>query len=475
MKKNLKIIGVLLCVFILVLSLVACNEDCTHVDENADSKCDKCGEELPSSCVHVDKNLDEKCDLCGESRPLNDGKETYSVQVSNGIGGGYIDFIVDIFQGTEKVASLNTDENGCAYVRLSLNKYRVELIDVLNRNFHLQADALELTPVKKNLVVEATCEINGLNKMDLMESDYMGASSAPVIRGEGSFRVNVNSSKITPVIWVAEKTGVYTLTFVYEYGATLGYYGMPLLYYPNNICNEEDVINEKSFKLTIKQTNLENEYSGASLYVLGMKATNVDGTGILKIQKTEEAPYELTDVPWEVYSGYIPGALNLPETLSEYDLEYLDLTQNHNIVFNPTDKLYHLGSENGKVVYVQMKHTPTTMPAAPAGENKDYFTLEGLIYNDHMGAYIFKDGIVDLEHLISKNSYQAHAQACLEMAHEVAGIYYLTEGLMLGIQESGVSRGWWDFDSERQIFGEKAGVTVLEEYAWMFCLCTIND
>ena len=485
MKKYLNIIVAVLCLVACVIALVACNNECAeHVDADANGVCDNCGVEVetdggndditpPAVCEHADRNYDEKCDLCGEDRPLNDGKETYSILVSNGIGGGYADLVVEFQQNGQTIAMARTYENGYAYARLALDLYDVVVIDALGRNLYFDATNLKVTPTKKNLEIEAVSTITSNEQMNIMDSAIMDGESAYVIKGEGSFRVEVGTALNTPLIWKAEKTGIYTFTFVSDFGVEMSYYGTPMIIYETSLVNESDVISSSSFKMTIGNSNLAGEEREATPYVIGIKAKTTAGVGTLKIQKTAEAPITLQDIPWTVYSGYIPGALNLPETLMEADLTYLDLTVPQTIVYNETDKLYHLGDANGKIIYVQMRHTPTTLPSAPAGESKDYFTLQGLISNDHMGAYVFSDGVADVEHLISKNSYQEHAEACLALAHEEAGVYYLTEGLMKGIKESGDSRGWWNFGSELDIFKEKAD-GIIAENAWMFCLCVID-
>lgn len=474
MKKYLKIASVILCVLVLVIAMVACNEKCTeHVDNDSDKLCDVCGEsmpETPAQCTHVDKNLDEKCDVCGEDQPLNDGKHTYSVFVSNGIGGGYADVIVEFHKEGQRVTMQPTDANGYVYTRLALDKYDVVLVDTLSRKLSFGEGELEVTPTKKNLVVEASVIIASNEKVGLMECDFIEVKEAPFVKGEGSFVMSSTTTTITPIVWVAEKTGIYSITFESNFGVYLTYNGGPLQLYEQNLANEEDIVADNQIKMTIRAMNLPHGESEATPYVFGVKSKVSAGNGILKIKKIAEAPISLEELPWNYYPANIPGDLNLPEELAESDLSYFNLTQAHELVYNETDGLYHLGSKDGKVVYIQLKHTPTTMPSATADEPKDYFTLEALANNGHFGVYIFdEDG-----NFVEKNSYQEHIFACLENAHENAGIYYLTSGMIKGIQEYGTVNKWWDFDTERHIFGDKAGVSILEEYAWMFCLCTID-
>ena len=482
MKKYLKIIGVVFCVLALTIALVACNDKCTeHVDDNADGKCDVCGEVVENNnnnnggnnipaCTHEDKNLDEKCDLCGVDQPLNDGKETYSVHVSNGIGGGHADMIVEFYSAGQRVLMTSTNLEGYAYVRLPLNMYDVVLTDTLSRNLYFEETSLKVTPTKKNLEVEASIVITSNVTRNLMECDFIASTEAPVVVGEGSYRMEATTSTINPIVWIADKAGIYKFTFESDFGVNLTYNGEPLLLYNRNIANEEDIIADNSLKMTVRNMNLAQGEGEATPYVFGVKSKITNGIGVLKVERIGDPPFSIYELPWNTYSSDIPGDLNLPEELTEADLNYLNLTQSQNIVYNENDGLYHLGSENGKIVYIQLKHTPTTMPAATADEPKDYFTLEALVANNHFGVYLFDEE----GELLEKNSYHDHALACLDKAHETAGIYYLTSGMMKGVKEYGEVNKWWDFSGERHIFGDKAGVSVLEEYAWMFCLCTID-
>lgn len=474
MNKYLKIIGVVICVFALVFALVACNDKCTeHVDNDGNNECDNCGASITqqgTECTHEDKNLDEKCDICDKDCPINDGKQTYSVFVSNGIGGGFADIIVEFYKGNERVAMQATNADGYAYARLDLNKYSVVLIDSLSRNLYFGEGTMEVNPSSKNLQVEASQVITSNTKVKLMETSYMATDEAPLVLGEGSYRLEAGVSLMTPIVWIAEKAGIYQFTFESEFSSYLTYNGAPLLLYERNIVNEEDIVADNSLKMTIRNMNLAQGEGEATPYVFAVKAKAVAGVGVLKVKRLGDAPISLEELPWNTYSSAIPGDLNLPEELTEADLKYFNLTQASEIVYNENDGLYHLGSAEGKIVYVQLKHTPKTMPTAMGDEPKDYFTLEALVNNGHFGVYVFdEDG-----NFVEKNSYHDHALKCLEKAHETAGIYYLTGGLMKGIKEYGEINKWWDFDSERQIFGDKAGASVLEEYAWMFLFCTIE-
>lgn len=81
MKQLMRISALLLLVFALALSLVACGDDpcVTHVDGNGDSKCDNCGVTVEpgngnggdgdgDNCTeHVDGDGDGECDNCGET------------------------------------------------------------------------------------------------------------------------------------------------------------------------------------------------------------------------------------------------------------------------------------------------------------------------------------------------------------------------------------------------------------------------
>lgn len=478
MKKYLKIITIVICTFALVLALVACNPECTeHVDEDGDAKCDVCGADLSPACEHVDANYDEKCDKCGASVSLNDGKETYSIFISNGMGGVYSDVLVEFYDGTQKVLMVSTGADGYAYARLPLNVYDVKMIDTLSRNLYF-GENLKVTPSKKNLEVNAYVDIASEKTMTIMNSPVMksvisgepNTTYAYALKGEGAYRMEVETSLMTPFVWTAERGGIYTFTFESEFGSYVSYHGQPVNVLENNIVDDEDQITDNSLKMTITSLNLAHGENEATPYVFGIKGKTEGGFGVLKIVRIGDAPIDLAEIPWNKYPTQIPGTLNLSEDLTTADLNYLSLTTNQQIVYNENDGLYHLGSANGKIVYVQLKFTPPTMRDRVGDEPENFFTLEAAIVNGNFGVYKF-DGEGNL---LEKVSYTEHALACLEKAHETAGIYYLTTGMMNAIKDIGEKEQWWDFDSERHVFGEKANVSVLEEYAWMFCLCTID-
>ena len=68
MKRILSVIAVVL-VLSISISLAACSNigslECRHRDENANGKCDKCGEAY-GTCTHEDENGDNVCDKCGD-------------------------------------------------------------------------------------------------------------------------------------------------------------------------------------------------------------------------------------------------------------------------------------------------------------------------------------------------------------------------------------------------------------------------
>ncbi|MBR3685380.1 MAG: hypothetical protein IKL86_03815 [Clostridia bacterium] len=487
MKKTLKILAIAMCLFVVLTALVACNEECTeHVDTDGNLKCDNCGADMSQPnddngddvpCNHDDYNLDEKCDLCNADMPLNDGLATYSVQVSNGVGGGYGDFIVEFLRNGNSVAVKRTDKDGYVYVRLSQAKYTITLVDTQDRGLVYDVSTKELTSTVKSLVIVAANDANNLQTTTIMGADMnvFTTEEAYAILGEGSYSIDVETSKIVPIVWVAKYAGVYTFTFQSEVGVKMTQHGIPAYVQAHDTTDEKNRISDESFKITIYSFNLANSSDSigeSTPFVIGIKANVIAGNGILKIEKTAETPPSHYDVPWTENNSILPGEVPFGSELTKNSFTYVKLDGTDKAVFNPNDGLYHLNSADGKVLYIQLKYTPATLPDANSSEG-NLFSFEALVSN---GAFRVErlDGN---QEVISKIDYTAHLNACLEKVNALdnednrlnnAGTYYLTESMIEGLKDYGDYNGWWK--ESGNIFGESLA-SINPEYAWMFAVC----
>lgn len=474
MKKFLKIFAVSLCLILMVSALVACQNKCdSHVDENGDLKCDKCGADMSddSACKHVDADFDEKCDKCGADVILNDGKMTYSVTIGDGNGEVYPDIIVDFYQNGESVAMKPTNADGKVYIRLVAGNYTLDLIDTKNRGLYYGTN-LEVTASAPNLTITASKEVSSFNTERIYGSlDRYSTENAYVLEGEGAFHLSVTSNGKIPFIWYPKITGIYTISFECDFDVLLTSNGSPNNVLANDIVDSKDRISDSSFKIKIDNTLIASveaqRKTTPHLIVLDPQVSS--GSGILKITKTGEAPVSIYELPWDVYRAELPGELNITASTTQSDFTYVKLDGSDRAVYNSEDGLYHLNSKDGAVLYIQLIHTPTTLPAAPAGEEQDYFTFKALAENGEFGVYIYNEDGTFKE----KKSYHEHLNACLEYAKATdnnAGVYYLTEGMVEGVKLFGDKSGWWNFGSLNHIFGDKSDA-VDPNYAWMFAVC----
>lgn len=490
MKKNAKLIAIILCVATMAFMLVACNDACTsHVDENNDLKCDICEADMPSTdegngnggnntpCTHVDGDLSETCDLCGEAMPLNDGKYTYSVSITNGIGDGHANLLVQFMQNGTRVMMEATNASGKVFVRLPQGSYTISIIDPENRSLEIPEN-LSLTATKRALdvVAIANVNVNGTNTIMGMTAGFT-TTEAYAISGECAYAVNVNPNKIIPIVWRPKQTGVYTFTLESEIGVTLSYHGIPQYVQDRDCLEEGDRISDESYKITIRNVNLANPSIGiaeTTPYVLGLKANVMEGKAILKVVKTAEAPLSYQDVPWTINNSTIP-AMEISKDITKADLTYVKLDGTDTVVYNENDGLYHLNSADGKVLYVQLTNTPATLPDAQSTDANG-FALEALAMNGHFGVTRLDEN----EQVISKISYHDHILALLEKVNALdkndekvnnAGIYYLTSTMIDGLKDYGDYNGWWKADGNN-IFGESLA-SINPDYAWMFALCYI--
>ncbi len=118
-KRTLSLLLAFVMVFTCLIPLTSCfgGDDCTHVDSDADGKCDRCGKAVTIDCTaHVDADSNNKCDNCGAAlEPAPAGKKTYTVNVKTIGGMPLVGVNVYVYHG-EQIVSLPvpTDENGNA-------------------------------------------------------------------------------------------------------------------------------------------------------------------------------------------------------------------------------------------------------------------------------------------------------------------------------------------------------------------------
>lgn len=269
-------------------------------------------------------------------------------------------------------------------------------------------------------------------------------------------------------------------TYLSMQSNVVNYYG----FYPTQQGTYRIQVSDPSAKISYWGTGYPNDLTGNTLdyvgnaFTLSIGESMLDGThfigvtgvedGILVITRLGDAQFDVNELPWINYEPAVaPAAVTgLPSGKTPTKVDVTKATDAYKLVYNDTDKYYHLGSANGPVMYVQL--------AADKNENTPpYIHINAMVGGvDANMATAFRWADYDDKGNYIKEDYTATMiQMCDYAEANDYGVYPLTKDLMYMIQQCGKYMGWWDPTSENHkvAFGEATGFNL--EILWMFACC----
>ena len=124
-------------------------------------------------------------------------------------------------------------------------------------------------------------------------------------------------------------------------------------------------------------------------------------------------------------------------------------------IFLASDGFYHLGSETGPVVYLNL------------GTNAPYISLAKILETSPIRK-IFNNGNGSVKKVDYTQCVSDYA-SCMDRS---TGVYPLTEDLRTVLQEYGQSEGWWSQSGNGYyLFGDLTGLNA--DIALMFACCYV--
>ena len=334
-------------------------------------------------------------------------------------------------------ATAVVDANGCATFMLPDTSYIVTIILDGQTGLGYEPTGNRLTPNKTELTIELVpyvgTEGDDVYPIDeTLEEDYQA-----VYVYVGSSYVDMTDTNIRFFIFTPEKSGKYTITTTNP-DAEISYWG-------GTFYTKEDPSFVKNNVCTIEVKD------AGPAYVLAIRGgANIKGT-VLKITRTGNASGDMERVNFEGTTEPTQ-----PFVVQETGTKtYFDLSIAHNLV-KGSDGFYHYGSEDGAIVYMDLKGAQYGISVSTVLSTSAMFKLE---YDSNGNA------VKRIDYTNCMNKY-------VENADEKYGVYALTDDLITIIQEHGKQQGW--YDKNGMGFYLFTGESVLPESAWMFLLCTIQ-
>lgn len=421
MKKLLLILLAILC----VVCLVACGGNDTDTDTNTNT--DTSNQEVTAS---------------------------YKVTVLNSDGTPFKDGVV--YFG-EKMAF--TDANGVATISLTGSEFQIKVTDFDKKEYFIGENVI-VTPDKNEITVKVSQSATGLTYDRVDDNgtpdDITDDRKAYLISAPGSFYTpNLSTEEIIFFLFIPTKDGIYE--FYVDIDAEVGYYGAPInaLHSPIEPLADENGV----LSLEIKKKNLATADSVATPYLIGIKAKNAeDKSCMFTINRKGDPVYTPADDPYTYITN--PSKLeklyvsykNWTATLTDLDISSSSLK----IVYNESDKVYHLGTEDGPIVYVRINSSSKYLPG--------FYTV---CETSLMSSYIYDEN----GNYINKEAYNTLFNQYKELSDPSTGVYPLDKHIERAIKNHGNSVGWWNDKSPMYLFGAD---NINVENAWLFACCTLE-
>ncbi len=456
-KKYLGIIALVL-IFTCLVALVACDGN-DKTPENPSSQ----PTDTPTS-TPTEKPTEKPTEEPTQS-PVDDEKIAYSVEFINYKGETMTSF-----------SGVVTYSDGTVAAVVTQGKASFEAIEgEYNLSFDItSADGYEFEEECILTAENSQTKITVYNRVTDTNRDFYASEYGAGYIGEGATYVKlrgVTSSEYEGersfFIFKPQRDGIYKISVISDKEVTLGYYGGTVLtVFPHSLLEPVDnTIEIKFHKSSI----------GADSSVVCVVGLTTDGSvkdAIVVIERIGDTPIDFIDLPWDI--PQLEGELKehrLTYQNKTVTLQNLDLMDENLTLVLGDDGYYHLGTANGPIVYVRL---------SAIVDYFGYYTDEGtqkpnmasfatIIETDRMCRYFFDEEGTPLR----KESYNEIIEKYLEVA-DASGVYPLDEMLEYVIKQHGENSGWWNYESENNLFDlyevEKPPV----ENAWLFAACTVE-
>ncbi len=391
----------------------------------------------------------------GGSSATKPAEQNYSVTVVDGAGAPVTSGVVVHFIGESQTYMQAVNDQGVAEKLLPTGTYKVELAFTdAGASYHYDED-LTLTPDQISLTVtlfkgltEDSLQINAYSEA---LGDYKGYDVRYI--SVGQTYVELDTADRTYVVFVPEESGLYRFSVV-NGDAAIGYYGTEHFVSPSVLIPVDD---DGSFTINVTDGMIGTNGTGTAMYILGLDSKGPESCTVC-IERLGDAQLTIEDMPWDVYET--------TAVLSPYILPEGVMIQNFDItaatpytLVKDSDGYYHLGAENGFLVYAKLAC------------NSDWMdSIEDILESTGIGKYFLEeDGTCT-----RKEGYSQCLLEYLEHVDPVSGLYPLTDDLLYIFQSYGEYVGWWDVNSPSYLFEDSNGNVIPginAENAWLFLCC----
>ena len=389
-----------------------------------------------------------------------DQDPTYTVTVKDAFGNVpdktiYVEIYQPAEDGTETfVKFLKANEQGVCSVTLPKANYTFK-ISTADGEINYDKTSCHFTDeILSREVVVYNAPEGGIDITAPTEDGFEDIK-APLVT-VGATYVELEGS--TYLIFVPEKSGFYKFTCQ---GGTLEYRGGTHFVQAQHAVGREQ---DGSFEIEVKNGGIGTGETGTTSLVLCVLPNDNSTGAIVTIERTKDAT---VDVPYDEKQATEVSSDPYVYDLLNYLIKDIDITDKSLTVVKGQDGYYHIGDENGPVVYIRIS---TASPYLASFKEICDKTSIACIEKNADGEIILKERYNDL--------ILAYAEKC-----DKAGICPLTDELKYVIEKAGAYYGW--FTGENNIFSvyeeapdgtvtEKPILGIVDKNAWLFACCYLE-
>ncbi len=374
--------------------------------------------------------------------PVGEGMTRYNVMVTDYLGNVVGDYLILFMKEGEPVAyNIVGNSGGVTSMELETAVYQIQIASLGEKQYYYQQSSAVVTPEAPEVTVKVATASKAVP-----EEHFQLSQITPV--SVGGVYVPLQEDVNTYFSFTPTQQGVYRIA-VSDPGAVLSYWGSPN--YPMDATSQLKDFDGTSFTVSVNTNALGQSH------VIGIQGKEGCILSVIREGDAKE------DVPYTPYTAKTPPvAQSLPAGLN---FTYLDITKptgTYNLVYNPADGYYHLGSTSGPVMYVQLTYTAKD-------EGAPYITLYDMVGGVGNTGTALRCVYTDGEGNEIREDYTDCMLTYGACADKTYGVYPVTEDLIYMIQMGGQHLGWWDAENANSQILFTGGENL--EIAWMFAFC----
>ena len=368
-----------------------------------------------------------------------------------------VDYYGDPISGLELTFKLNeavlstarTDADGQAVVSLAAGTYNIGIPE----RFFTDPSKAVLTQEDPSITIEVISGVSG-------EVGSIYDQDTPILEEGATYVKGLQSNADNYILFIPEEgeDGLYRITGLHS-DAALSFWGSNTNFLMNQTDRTDYDSASNSMTLNVKPSNI------GSSYVFGLTG---DTYGVVVIQRIGDAILDITDmvaVDYEAQNEIDNSfVLNIP---SGKRLTYIDVFGETVTVHKGSDGYYHLNSESGPVLYVNL------------GKTAPYLAMSNCMgITDEHGVYLLNYYYYDENGVaVKKENYNACMTDYVNARCEKTDVYPLNDDLLFMFRQTSEAKQWGNFDNPDYLFYDSNGEKipgVNAEIVWMYAVCYLE-